>query len=392
MGGGGGIIGTAISIGTAIYTGGASLALGTKIALNVGASLVASALAPKPKASSLGRKSYEDQTTNRSLMSKQPITTRETVYGSTKKSGSILFMDVTDNKKRLHLVIEVASHEIESFDTIYFNDEALTLDDWIEITPLSADPNGIKRYGVSAPEQYSSDPPPAFKFPLLANILQLDQSVLIKQHLGSDDQVADYDMVQTIPQWTDNHRLRGISYLYVALAYDTDMFPNGIPNISAEVKGKKLYDFRTGSTAFSDNPALCIYDYLTDTRLGLGISTDNIDTASFTTMANLCDENVTKVGGGTEKRYTCNGIVYSDTAPMQVLDDMLSSCAGILSYSNGKFILKGGQYVAPTLTLTDDDFISQIGIESKKSRKDLFNTVKVYLHHQRLHGNLLTIL
>ena len=61
---------------------------------------------------------------------------------------------------------------------------------------------------------------------------------------------------------------------------------------------------------------------------------------------------------------------------MQVLDDMLTSCAGVLSYSNGKFILKGGQYVSPTLTLTDDDFISQISIESKKSRKNLFNTVK----------------
>ena len=160
------------------------------------------------------------------------------------------------------------------------------------------------------------------------------------------------------------------------MEYDTDMFPNGIPNVSAEIKGKKVLDFRTSSTAHSDNPALCVYDYLTDTRLGLGISTDNIDTTSFTTMAKLCDENVTLSGGGTEKRYTCNGVVYSDIPPMQILDDMLTSCTGVLSYSNGKFILRGGQYVSPSVTLTDDDFISQIAIESKKSRRDLFNTVK----------------
>jgi hypothetical protein len=160
------------------------------------------------------------------------------------------------------------------------------------------------------------------------------------------------------------------------MEYDTDMFPNGIPNVSAEIKGKKILDFRTSSTGHSDNPALCVYDYLTDTRLGLGISTDNIDTTSFTTMANLCDENVTLSGGGTEKRYTCNGVVYSDIPPMQILDDMLTSCTGVLSYSNGKFILRGGQYVSPSVTLTDDDFISQIAIESKKSRRDLFNTVK----------------
>jgi hypothetical protein len=93
-------------------------------------------------------------------------------------------------------------------------------------------------------------------------------------------------------------------------------------------------------------------------------------------MANLCDENVTLSAGGTEKRYTCNGVVFSDLAPMQVLDNMLTSCTGVLSYSNGKFILKGGQYVSPTITLTDDDFISQVALESKRSRKDLFNTVK----------------
>ena len=370
MGGGGGILGTVISIGTAIYTGGASLALGTKIALNVGASLVASALAPKPKASSLGSKSYQDQTTNRSLMVKEPITTRETVYGITKKSGSILFMDTTDNNRRLHLVVEIASHEINNFgttvdDRFFFNEESIQLGLLSKGGGGYTDPDGIYRYTPTAGSyNEGSDYNPNNK------------KVEVKFHKGSDDQLSDYDLRTQVSKWTTNHRLRGISYIYVQMEYDTDMFPNGIPNISTVVQGKKLYDFRTDTTAFSRNPALCIYDYLTDTRLGLGVNPDNIDITSFTTMANLCDEDVTKVGGGTEKRYLCDGIVYSDTAPMQVLDDMLTSCAGVLSYSNGKFILKGGQYVAPTLTLTDDDFISQISIESKKSRKNLFNTVK----------------
>ena len=66
------------------------------------------------------------------------------------------------------------------------------------------------------------------------------------------------------------------------------------------------------------------YDYLSDTRLGLGIPTTSIDTTSFTTMANLCDENVNLSAGGTENRYECHGVVYSDIAPMEILDDMLS--------------------------------------------------------------------
>jgi hypothetical protein len=351
------VVGTALVGAGIVATGG--IAWGT---VALGASMVAGsvALAPKPRVQSLGNQNYQQQTSNRSLMIKQPITVRDTVYGESKKSGSILFMDTTDNTKRMHLVVQIASHEIQSFDKIYFNEEELTLSNY------GTDARGIARFEPTSPSKYNK----------ASDILITEPKVRIKQHLGTDDQLADADLQAEVGKWTSAHRLRGIAYLYIRLEYDADMFPNGIPNVSAEIKGKKVLDFRSGSTTHSDNPALCIYDYLTDTRLGLGISTSSVDTTSFTTMANLCDENVTLSAGGTEKRYTCNGVVFSDLAPMQVLDNMLTSCTGVLSYSNGKFILKGGQYVSPTITLTDDDFISQVALESKRSRKDLFNTVK----------------
>ena len=360
----GGAVSTALSVVGSAIIGAGVVATGgiawSTVAL--GASMVAGsvALAPKPRVQSLGNQNYQQQTSNRSLMIKQPITVRDTVYGESKKSGSILFMETTDNTKRMHLVVQISSHEIQSFDKIYFNEEELTLSNY------GTDARGIARFKPTAPSKYNK----------VSDILITEPKVRIKQHLGTDDQLADADLQAEVGKWTSAHRLRGIAYLYIRLEYDADMFPNGIPNVSAEIKGKKVLDFRSGSTTHSDNPALCIYDYLTDTRLGLGISTSNVDTTSFTTMANLCDENVTLSAGGTEKRYTCNGVVFSDVAPMQVLDDMLTSCTGVLSYSNGKFILKGGQYVSPTITLTDDDFISQIALESKRSRKDLFNTVK----------------
>ena len=364
----GGAVSSVLSIAGAVVIGAGITVTGGALAVAwgtvaIGATMIAgaTALAPRPRVQSLGNQNYTQQTSNRSLMIKQPITHRDTVYGTSKKSGAILFMESTNNNKEMHIVVQVASHEIQSFDTIYFNDEALSL------TSYGTDSNGITRQRVTAPSKYTG-------FSTVRPIA--DYKIRIKQHLGSDNQLADADLVSAVSKWTSNHRLRGIAYLYIRMEYDTDMFPNGIPNISAEIKGKKILDFRTGSTAHSSNPALCVYDYLTDTRLGLGISTDNIDTTSFTTMANLCDENVTLSGGGTEKRYTCNGVVYSDIPPMQILDDMLTSCTGVLSYSNGKFILRGGQYVSPSVTLTDDDFISQIAIESKKSRRDLFNTVK----------------
>ena len=372
MGGSVGDIVRIAIVATATYfapVGTGFIATATRVAITVGASAVANALVPPARArnSSLQQQAYSSQTANRSLMIRQPITSRDTVYGSSKKSGAILFMETTNNNKRLHMIVQFASHEIQSFDKIYFNDEELTL------STIGNDSNGIARQKPTAPSKYSKDS--NFRGLPLA-IIYTRQAVEIKLHTGSDTQLADADLVDQVSKWTTDHRLRGIAYAYIQLDYDADMFPNGIPNISAEIKGKKLLDIRDSSTSFSSNPALCIHDYLTDTRLGLGISSSNIDTTSFTTMANLCDENVTLTGGGTEKRYTCNGIVYNDIAPMQILEDLLTSCTGVLSYSNGKFIIKGGQYVAPVASFDEDDFISGININSKQSRKTLHNTVK----------------
>ena len=76
---------------------------------------------------SVARNKAEDLLKNKSAMVKQPVTPRETVYGSTKKSGTILFTEATDKNKRLHILVELASHEIQSVDKVYFNDEELTL-------------------------------------------------------------------------------------------------------------------------------------------------------------------------------------------------------------------------------------------------------------------------
>ena len=332
------------------------------VAIAVATVVIASALTvtPKLRNSSLQQASYQSETSNRSTMLRQPIITRDTVFGTTKKSGGILFMETDGNNKYLHLVVEVASHEIEQFTTIYFNEHALTL------SSGGNDENGIARYNVTAPSQYST----SSKFEDGKN------TVRIKLHKGLDTQLADADLVTEAEKWTNEHMLKGVAYIYVRLAYDPDAFPNGLPNVSAVIKGKKILDVRDSSTAYSANPALILYDYLTDTKLGLGVQTSDVDSASFITLANLCDTNVSLSAGGTEKRYEAHGIAYSDIAPMEIIDDILTSCVGTLSYTNGKFKITGGQYVSPSLTLNQSDFIGGINLVAKQSRKDMFNTVK----------------
>ena len=46
------------------------------------------------------------------------------------------------------------------------------------------------------------------------------------------------------------------------MRYDDKAYASVTPNISAIVKGRKVYDPRTTSTVWSDNAALCVLDYL----------------------------------------------------------------------------------------------------------------------------------
>ena len=91
-------------------------------------------------------------------------------------------------------------------------------------------------------------------------------------------------------------RLRGRCYTAFRLFYQKDLFPS-MPQIDALVRGKLLLDPRTGLTKWSDNAALCIFDYLRGTDgWQMGIAPAEISSASFIAAANACDEQVQTAG------------------------------------------------------------------------------------------------
>ena len=54
-----------------------------------------------------------------------------------------------------------------------------------------------------------------------------------------------------------------------------------------------VIDTRTGLVAANpSNPALCIYDYLTNSDYGLGVNPATIDIPSVNAAANICEEQV----------------------------------------------------------------------------------------------------
>lgn len=304
---------------------------------------VGSALQPKPE-----QFTSAAELRGRTVMTKQSITPRDVVYGEIKKSGSIVFLETTNDEQDLHVCVTLAGHEINAVKDVFFNEIKVRDANLSDSSEVNADSGTTPDFSSTAK---------------------------ITAHFGNDDQLADANLVSRT-SFTNSHRLRGIAYLYTRLQFDQDVYPNGLPNISAIVQGKKVYDPRTETTAFSNNAALCIRDYISNSTYGLGSPDSEIDDDSFVAAANICDENVTVLGGGTEKRYTINGVVDTSKQPAEILNDLLTSCGGSIYYSNGKWHIKVGAFVTPSVTLTNDDLRGSIRLQTRNAGRDQFNAVK----------------
>lgn len=276
----------------------------------------------------------------RTFMSRSAVAPRQIIYGQVKTSGPIVFMDtVGTNNEYVQLIVVLAGHECEEITSVYFNDDLLTLDGSGNVTSQS--------YGGYA---------------------------TVSKFLGTAAQSV--TVPSTTPRWTASHRLRGVCCVSVRLKWSSEVFPQGIPNISALVKGRKVYDPRTATTVYSNNWALCVADYLADSDLGVGHDFADIDDTALQAAANISDENVTLNPSGTEKRYAVNGVILTDSAPGDVLQQLIFSGAGFCGYIGGKWHIHAGAYRTPTITIDESQLVGPLNVQTRLSRKDIFNAAK----------------
>lgn len=207
-----------------------------------------------------------------------------------------------------------------------------------------------------------------------------DGYLKLQYNLGSDDQTAFSELVEELPDsWTSDHRQAGCAGVYLRLKYNNDVYPNGIPAISFKVRGKNdIYDPRDGQFKYTNNAALCTADYLALDNIGIGAQygTEILE-ADLIEAANICDEQVDVIGGGTEARYSCDGTLDTSDTPYKNLQSLVSAMAGAV-ISPGKFwIVRAGAYRSPEISaITDGDIVDSITQETLTSKKDLFNGVK----------------
>ena len=270
------------------------------------------------------------------LVNKQSnIAARPIVYGQRKVGGTRVFMATsgTDNTY-LYIVLDLCEGEVHSIGDIYINDI------------------------ISTDSKFSG-------------------LVTINKYLGTDGQAADSTLVAADIGWTNNHRLRGVAYLAVRLKWNQETF-SGIPTIHAVVQGRKVYDTRTNATAtvaLSSNPALCLRDYLTNTRYGKGLAASFIDDTLFDAAANKCDALVTSYSGsGTQKIFECNAVVNTENTLLANTKSILSSMRGLMLYRQGLYGLIVEDQGNSTFSFNESHIIGGLRIKSE-SKKTKFNRI-----------------
>jgi hypothetical protein len=355
---------------------------------------------------------------------------QEIVYGKVRKGGYVTFAETTGSKnKYLHQIITLAGHEVNLIDTVFINDEEIQL-------AAASSPQAVEviqgEQGYVYGDRWSDSDGnrKIYIHKFLGADNQNIASVLRQLETTSNIETPDFEIDGVAPASPYNDfKGEGIACLYVRLEYDTNVFSDGIPLITAEVEGKKVYDPRDSSTSYSANAALCVRDYITSTYgLDNDGDTDDAASASFDVAADVCDETVnlaatdagsfivgkdytiktvgttdftaigasantvgvtftaTGVGSGTgtavrgssltENRYEINGVISLDRSPSDILGDMMTACAGTLFWGAGLWHLKVGDYVSPVKTFTLDDLRSEINLQTKHSRRDNFNIVR----------------
>lgn len=88
---------------------------------------------------------------------------------------------------------------------------------------------------------------------------------------------------------------------------------------------------------WTDNPAWCFYDLLSNPRYGLGefIEEKQIDKWTLYEIAQYCDELVPDTYGSLEPNFTINHLINSREEAFKVLNDLTSIFRGIAYYANG---------------------------------------------------------
>lgn len=276
---------------------------------------------------------------------KQSVGPRFRSYGKNRVSGQLVFYEAKTGF--LYMLIAAGQGPLFAIDEIWLADKEVIVDagtGGVNTAPWTAYVFTETRYGTSTQAS----------------------STLLQTAFPGD--------------WTAAHQLKRIAWIAVRFqqggtaAAQANLYPNGVPSVSMVIRGQYVYDPRIGGEdpansatwGYSENPALCLLDYLTHYD-GMGLDRSFFDASSFATAATLLDS----------RSWTSCGTYTLDEDPASVVGKFCD--AGrmqLITLASGSVGLDVGQYdAAPNVTIADDVVLAW-EIQRKGALLGEFNSVK----------------
>ena len=287
------------------------------------------------------------------------------IFGERLTGGTRVFMETSgSDNKYLYMAIVMSEGEINDIEEIRVDDKVVTFassfSDGTEVEVSSSDSNFFK-----------ADP----------NVdgSSAESLIRVQPFYGTDNQSAS-SLLSTLSSWGSNHRLSGLCYLAIRFKWNQDAFA-GIPKVQAKIQGKKVRTYNSSlveqSASYQTNPAWCLLDYLTNTRYGKGLSTDEIDLQSFYDASLVCATQVTPFSGGSDINiFDTNTALDTSRNILDNVRELLKGCRGYLPYNAGKYNLVIETTGSASITLTEDNIIGGYSL-STPTKNDRYNRVIV---------------
>ena len=241
------------------------------------------------------------------------------IYGSRRVGSQIIYMDTHNNDSRdLYVVYalavgeceEIIERTIELDGNLITDSSRFTEGGYVGSDKISsgagalntASQNGATVINAGA-GGFGTNPAGQYRY-------------VLNCHHGAASQTADPMLVASMTNWTSNHRLDGIAYIAAHYQWERNGMWSGVPQLTVQVRGKKVYDPRDSGQTFgtpstyewSDNPALCFLDYISNNEYGKGLTSSQLNMSTFSSAANTADSlQDNPYYNGTEKSFTWSG-------------------------------------------------------------------------------------
>lgn len=181
------------------------------------------------------------------------------------------------------------------------------------------------------------------------------------------------------PNWSSGtHAMDGLIFALVRVDYNRDKGVTGIGDMLFNITNSMKY------------PGDVLYDYLTNTTYGAGISSGDILTSDISSLNTYSQQSVAYDDQGTgastlDDRYQINGLIDSANPVLENAEAILNASASWLSYDthDGKWGVVINKSDTSSASFDDSNILGSISL-SGTGLQDLYNQVKVEFPHREL--------